>query len=142
MTVAIENECLNSNSNWLRENPIDMTEQRIFTSSEFFQSSAGDPIRSVIIESPEATIVAWYIQPQQEIPAHLHPHGQDTWTILAGQGEYYLNRAGTTRSIVKGDIVIAPTGSVHGVFNHSNEPLIFISVVSPSTAGYELVKKK
>lgn len=116
-----------------------MTEQRIFTSSEFFQSSAGDPIRSVIIESPEATIVAWYIQPQQEIPAHIHPHGQDTWTILSGQGEYYLDRTGAKRSIVKGDIVIAPTGSVHGVFNNGEEPLIFISVVSPSTAGYQLV---
>jgi quercetin dioxygenase-like cupin family protein len=142
MTVAIEDECLTSNSNCLRENPINMTEQRIFTSSEFFQSSAGDPIRSVIIESPEATIVAWYIQPQQEIPAHIHPHGQDTWTILAGQGEYYLDRSGVTTSIVTGDVVIAPTGSVHGVFNNGEEPLMFISVVSPSTAGYQLVDRE
>jgi oxalate decarboxylase/phosphoglucose isomerase-like protein (cupin superfamily) len=28
---------------------------------------------------------------------------------------------------------------VHGVFNHGDEPLIFISVVSPATAGYELI---
>jgi quercetin dioxygenase-like cupin family protein len=119
-----------------------MTENRIFHSADFLQPINGEPIRSVISESPESTIVAWYIQPQQSIPAHIHPQGQDTWTILAGQGEYYLDRAGTTKSIVKGDIVIAPTGSVHGVFNHSNEPLIFISVVSPSTAGYELVKKE
>ena len=142
MTVSIEDECLASNSNWLRENPIHMTKQRIFTSSEFFQSSVGDPIRSVITESPEATIVAWYIQPQQEIPAHIHPHGQDTWTILAGQGEYYLDRSGVTTPIATGDVVIAPTGSVHGVFNNGDEPLIFISVVSPSTAGYQLVGRE
>jgi quercetin dioxygenase-like cupin family protein len=116
-----------------------MTENRIFHSADFLQPTNGEPIRSVISESPESTIVAWYIQPQQSIPAHIHPQGQDTWTILAGQGEYYLDRAGTTRSIAKGDVVIAPTGSVHGVYNHGNEPLIFISVVSPSTAGYELV---
>jgi quercetin dioxygenase-like cupin family protein len=119
-----------------------MNENRIFTSSKFFQPTDGEPIRSVMTESPEATIVAWYIQPQQKIPPHLHPHGQDTWTILAGQGEYYLDRAGTTKSISKGDVVIAPTGSVHGVFNNSDEPLIFISVVSPSTAGYELIDSK
>jgi quercetin dioxygenase-like cupin family protein len=112
---------------------------RIFHSSEFFQPTDGEPIRVVITESPASTIVAWYIQSQQEIPAHLHPNGQDTWTILAGQGEYYLDRSGTTKSIVKGDVVIAPIGSVHGVFNNSNEPLIFISVVSPSTAGYKLI---
>jgi quercetin dioxygenase-like cupin family protein len=131
--------CLISNSNWLRENPIEMTDNRIFHSADFLQPINGEPIRSVISESPESTIVAWYIQPQQSIPPHIHPQGQDTWTILAGQGEYYLDRAGTTRSIVKGDVVIAPTGSVHGVSNNSNEPLIFISVVSPSTAGYELI---
>jgi quercetin dioxygenase-like cupin family protein len=128
-----------SNSNWLRENPIDMNDNRIFHSAKFFQPTDGEPIRSVISESPESTIVAWYIQPQQSIPAHIHPQGQDTWTILSGQGEYFLDRAGTTRSIVKGDVVIAPTGSVHGVSNNSNEPLVFISVVSPSTAGYELI---
>lgn len=113
---------------------------RIFKSAKFFQPTAGEPIRSVITSSPEATIVAWYIQPQQEIPAHQHPHGQDTWTILAGSGEYYLDRDGTTRSIQMGDVVIAPTGSIHGVFNNGDEALIFISVVSPLDAGYELVE--
>jgi quercetin dioxygenase-like cupin family protein len=113
---------------------------RIFNSAQFFQPTDGEPIRSVITTSPETVIVAWYIQPQQEIPAHQHPGGQDTWTILSGQGEYYLDRAGTTRSIKAGDVVIAPTGSVHGVFNNSDEALIFISIVSPADAGYELVQ--
>jgi quercetin dioxygenase-like cupin family protein len=121
------------------DSSINMTENRIFHSAKFFQPSDGEPIRSVISESPESTIVAWYIQPQQSIPAHIHSQGQDTWTILAGQGEYYLDRSGTTRSISKGDVVIAPTGSAHGVFNNGTEPLIFISVVSPSTAGYQLI---
>ncbi len=94
-------------------------------------------MRSVVTESPDATVVAWYIQPGQEIPAHIHPHGQDTWTILSGTGEYYLDRSGATKSIFAGDVVIAPVGCVHGVVNHSDEALVFISVVSPATAGYE-----
>ena len=112
---------------------------RVFNSSQFMRSSDGEPIRSVITESPDAVVVVWYIQPQQEIAAHQHPHGQDTWTILAGQGKYYLDRTGTTTSIAMGDVVVAPIGSVHGVFNDGDEPLIFISVVSPATAGYELI---
>jgi quercetin dioxygenase-like cupin family protein len=119
-----------------------MKSDRIFNSAKFFQPTDEEPIRSVIITSAEATIVAWYIQPQQEIPAHQHPHGQDTWTILAGQGLYYLDRSGTTSSIVAGDVVIAPTGSIHGVFNNGDQPLIFISVVSPADAGYELMMKE
>ncbi len=116
-----------------------MSATRIFNSSEFFQPTDGEPIRSVITESKDATVVAWYIKPGQEIPAHIHPHGQDTWTILAGQGDYYLDNAGTTKLIVAGDVAIAQIGCVHGVFNNGDQPLIFISVVTPADAGYQLL---
>jgi quercetin dioxygenase-like cupin family protein len=116
-----------------------MSATRIFNSSEFFQPTIEEPIRSVITESKEATIVAWYIDPGQEIAAHIHPNGQDTWTILSGSGEYYLDSSGTRKAIGAGDVVVAHTECVHGVFNHGNVPLIFISVVSPSDAGYQLV---
>jgi quercetin dioxygenase-like cupin family protein len=116
-----------------------MSINRIFNSSKFFQPSEGEPIRSVITETPDAVIVAWYIQPGQEIAPHIHPQGQDTWTILSGRGDYYLDHAGNKQSIEMGDVVIAPAGSVHGVVNSSDESLVFISVVSPLNAGYQLV---
>jgi quercetin dioxygenase-like cupin family protein len=116
-----------------------MSINRIFNSSKFFQPSAGEPIRSVITESPDAVIVAWYIQPGQEIAAHVHPQGQDTWTILSGRGDYYLDQSGKKQSIEMGDVVIAPAGAVHGVVNSGEESLVFISVVSPLNAGYQLV---
>lgn len=112
---------------------------RVFKSSDFFQPADGEPIRSVITESKEAVVVAWYIKPGQEICPHIHPHGQDTWTILSGEGEYYLDSTGTKKSIFAGDVVIAHPGCVHGVFNNGQEPLIFVSVVSPSDAGYQLI---
>jgi quercetin dioxygenase-like cupin family protein len=114
-----------------------MSKTRIFQSARFFQPTDSEPIRSVVTESQDAVIVAWYIKPGQEIAAHIHPNGQDTWTILRGQGEYYLDAAGTTKQILAGDVAIAPTGCVHGVFNNGDEPLIFISVVSPAGAGYQ-----
>jgi quercetin dioxygenase-like cupin family protein len=116
-----------------------MLPTRIFNSAEFFQPiDDGEPVRSVITESPDAVIVAWDIQPGQQIAAHIHPQGQDTWTILAGQGEYFLDQMGHTQAIAAGDVVIAPIGAVHGVANHGSEPLRLISVVSPATAGYQL----
>jgi quercetin dioxygenase-like cupin family protein len=115
---------------------------RIYKSTDFFQPADGEPIRSVITESKEATVVAWYVKPGQEIYSHIHPQGQDTWTILGGKGEYYLDATGAKKSIFAGDVVIAHTGCVHGVFNNGNEPLIFISVVSPSDAGYQLISSE
>ncbi|NJM68486.1 MAG: cupin domain-containing protein [Acaryochloris sp. RU_4_1] len=119
-----------------------MSQTRIFNSSHFFQPTDGEPIRSVVTESQDAVVVAWYLKPGQEIPAHLHPNGQDTWTVLSGQGDYYLDPAGTTKPIMAGDVVIAHTGCVHGVLNNGDVPLVFISVVSPADAGYQLVARE
>ncbi len=116
-----------------------MGETRIFHSSDFFQPAEGEPIRSIVTESAQAIVVAWYVKPGQTVLPHLHPGGQDTWTILQGQGDYYLDQAGTTRLIGPGDVVVAPIGCVHGVVNRGEVPLLFISVVSPATAGYEQV---
>ncbi|MBD2071821.1 cupin domain-containing protein [Leptolyngbya sp. FACHB-671] len=114
-----------------------MSITRIFNSSQFLQPADGEPIRSVITESQDAVVVAWYVKPGQEISPHLHPNGQDTWTILEGSGKYYLDKAGTMKAIAAGDVVVAPVGCVHGVFNDGDEPLVFISVVSPGDAGYQ-----
>lgn len=113
--------------------------ERIFKSTDFFKPSVGEPIRSVVTETADAVIVAWHVNPGQRILAHVHPYGQDTWTIISGQGEYQVTTTGESRSIIAGDIVVARTGNVHGVLNTGDEPLRFISVVSPASAGYELV---
>jgi quercetin dioxygenase-like cupin family protein len=38
-----------------------------------------------------------------------------------------------------GDVAVAARGAVHGVLNTGSRPLVFVSVVSPALAGYELV---
>ena len=117
-----------------------MAATRVFQSSEFMQTTTAnvERIRSVITESAEAVVVAWHVNPGQRIAAHVHPHGQDTWTVLSGSGEYQLEQNGESQTISPGCVVVAHTGCVHGVFNGGMEPLIFISVVSPAEAGYEL----
>lgn len=115
-----------------------MHSNRIFPSADHFQpTSEGEPLRTVVVETPDAVIVAWHVEPGQRIPAHVHPAGQDTWTILSGTGLYRLDHDGTAREVYAGDVVVAPRGCVHGVFNHGRQPLRFISVVSPGSAGYE-----
>ena len=116
-----------------------MSNSRIFKSAKFFQETDGEPIRSVVTESPDTVVVAWYLKPNQEVAPHMHPHGQDTWTILQGKGKYYVDQQGTTEPITAGDIVIAPKGFVHGILNDGEESLIFISTVSPASAGYQPV---
>lgn len=118
-----------------------MITPRIFNSAAFFQPSDDEPIRSVVTESKDTVVVAWYVKPGQKIPMHVHPQGQDTWTILAGAGRYYIDNNGTTKPIMEGDIAVAHVGEVHGVYNDTLEPLMFISVVSPADAGYQIINR-
>ncbi len=115
-----------------------MGNDRVFRSADFLQPTDGEPIRSVIKQTVDAAIVSWYVKPGQSITAHVHPSGQDTWTVLSGRGEYQLETAGTSRTISAGDVAVAPRGCVHGVYNSGGAPLIFVSVVCPADSGYEL----
>lgn len=117
------------------------TAERIFSVSEFIRPSDGEPIRSVVLETEESTIVVWHVRPGQKIAAHLHPHGQDTWTVLSGSADYFHGSGIVTR-LKAGEIAVAKPGQIHGAMNtDSTEPFIFVSVVAPGNAGYVLSKK-
>jgi quercetin dioxygenase-like cupin family protein len=121
---------------------IHMSERRIFDSNEFFKPSTGEPIRSVVTESADAVVVAWHVAPGQTITPHVHPGGQDVWTILSGRGKYINAASGTTLDVRAGDVAVATRGQVHGVTNDGAEVLTFISVVAPIGAGYETIAMK
>jgi len=116
-----------------------MNEERIFTVKQYQQTSEGEPIRSVITESADCAVVAWLVLPGQRLEPHVHPDGQDTWTIMSGQGQYLLDGKASTRPIVAGDVVVAHRNQVHGVHNDGKVPLEIVSVVSPAAAGFRLV---
>jgi quercetin dioxygenase-like cupin family protein len=114
---------------------------RIFSVSDFVRPSNGEPIRSVVLETENSVIVVWYVRPGQEIAAHVHPHGQDTWTVLSGSADYSQGNGVVTR-IKAGEIAVAKPGQVHGAMNtDSTEPFVFVSVVAPGNSGYVLAEK-
>lgn len=114
-----------------------MSTQRVFKVADHLQANDGEPIRSVVHATNDAAIVAWTVKPGQRISPHVHPSGQDTWIILAGEGDYQIDATGQTVRIAAGDVVVASTGAAHGVLNTGAQVLVFVSVVSPALSGYE-----
>jgi quercetin dioxygenase-like cupin family protein len=117
-----------------------MISTRIFDSSAFIRPSTDEPIRSVVTESDDSVVVMWYVLPGQRIHPHVHPAGQDTWIVLSGQADYILDDTESTHPILQGNIVVARAGQAHGAINHSLVPFLFISIVSPASAGYHLLE--
>lgn len=114
-----------------------MESTRVFSFSDRAVAAPGEPVRTVVLQTEHAAVVAWLVLPGQSIRAHVHPSGQDSWTVLAGEGEYFLDEGGSTTRLRAGDIAVARSGEVHGVRNTGAVPLEFVSVVSPAEAGYE-----
>ena len=112
--------------------------QRIYPWADYLKPADGEPIRSVVSESPHSVVIAWTVKPGQRITPHVHPAGQDVWTIVAGEGDYIQDKAGTTRPVKAGDVAVARAGEVHGVHNTGAVPLVFVSVVAPVEAGFQI----
>jgi quercetin dioxygenase-like cupin family protein len=117
-----------------------IAEPRLFQVADFIRPSDDLPIRSVVLETEEAVIIVWYVNPGQEIAAHIHPQGQDTWTVLSGTADYFQGDEVVSR-IKTNDIAVAKPNQVHGAKTVGNSPFIFVSVVAPGDAGYLLAEK-
>ena len=115
-------------------------ESRIFAIADHVQPSEAEPIRSVVLETADSVIVVWHVRPGQEIPAHIHPNGQDTWTVLSGAAEYFQGH-GIVRPLQAGEIAVARPGQVHGARNTGTEAFVFVSVVASANAGYALAER-
>jgi len=110
-----------------------------YTFYSFFHVSGRATVTQVA--ATEHTIIfVWGVKPGQEVEAHIHPKGQDTWIMVQGELTYYLGD-GKTKKIKAGQIDVAPKNFVHGCVNEGNEDAIFLSIYSPRDVGYEKSKK-
>ncbi|HLG25032.1 MAG TPA: cupin domain-containing protein [Candidatus Nanoarchaeia archaeon] len=115
-------------------------DKRIFTIKNLVKFSDEKAIVNLVAATEHSIIFAWGVKPGQEVEAHTHPKGQDTWIMVQGELTYYLGN-GQIQKIKAGQIDVAPKNVVHGCVNEGNEDAIFISIYSPRDVGYEEAKK-
>jgi len=105
-----------------------------------------NPLQSVRFSAEKATVTelsvttsgsvaVWGVKPGQEVPAHTHPDGQDTWVMLRGELAYYLG-GGERRVIRAGDVDVADCRQVHGAVNEGSEDAVFVSIYSAPKLGW------
>ena len=97
------------------------------------------PDKATVLElsvTSNASVAVWGVRPGQEVPAHTHPDGQDTWVMLRGELTYYLGH-GERRAIRAGDVDVADIGEVHGARNEGQEDAVFLSIYSAPKLGWQ-----
>src|SRR5919202_6367208 len=114
--------------------------ERIFDVRNLVKFSDEKAKVTKITATENTMIFVWGVKPGQQVEAHIHPGGQDTWIIVQGELTYYLGN-GRTKTICAGQIDVAPKGYVHGCVNESKQDAVFISIYSPKDIGFEPAQK-
>jgi quercetin dioxygenase-like cupin family protein len=85
-------------------------------------------VREIAV-TKKSSIAVWGVRPGQEVPAHYHPDGQDTWVMMRGTLTYYLGN-GTKKTIKAGQVDVAEENQIHGARNEGTEDAVFLSIYS------------
>jgi len=103
--------------------------QRTFDVEQLVGFSEEKAIVREISITEHSSIAVWGVRPGQEVPAHTHPDGQDTWIVIKGELTYYLGD-GQKKVISAGQLDIAEPSQVHGAINEGTEDAVFVSIYS------------
>lgn len=90
-----------------------MIDDRVVTATAVAEFSAAGAVSTQVVETDDAAVFVWGLEPGQAVRPHVHPDGQDTWVMVQGILTYYFGD-GETIQIAAGDIDVAPREVVHG----------------------------
>jgi quercetin dioxygenase-like cupin family protein len=114
--------------------------ERIFDLRDLVKFSDEKAKVTQITATENTIIFVWGVKPGQEVQAHTHPGGQDTWIMMQGELTYYLGN-GKTKRIHAGQIDVASKNDIHGCINEGRQNAVFVSIYSPRDIGFQPAQK-
>lgn len=97
-----------------------------------YSEDGGLPAR--MFADQDISLLVWNLQPGQENSTHVHPERAHTLVMLTGSGLYVLGDKQETFPVKKGDYIIVPRGTVHGMRNTGGEPLSYLTISNNNQA--------
>lgn len=96
----------------------------------------GRTYREAIYDCQNHEIHLWRITPGEWIYPHTHPHTDDIWYVVQGQGDY-LTTASESLTVGPGNLLLASPDDVHGIFNSGEDDIIILSILAPLPVEYD-----
>ncbi len=88
-----------------------------------------DAFRRVIETGQHEQVVLMTISPGGDIGAEVHPHTDQLFIFVDGDGEAQVG--GKSRSVAANDLVFVRAGTRHNFINRGNRPLRLITIYAP-----------
>ncbi|MBI4665337.1 MAG: cupin domain-containing protein [Nitrospinae bacterium] len=106
----------------------------IFSSAEWKEDSVP---KLTLCKTDVVTLDVYYFKPGQRLGYHRHPTGDQIFTVLEGEGTFYLDESGEEKLTVKpGSTFVAPANVWHDLHNTSGNNLV-AQQVTKQPAGME-----
>lgn len=88
--------------------------------------------RPGLTEAENLLVVRVEVEPGNGHPFHHHPHQEEVLYLLEGRMEQWVEQEKTV--LEAGESVHIPRGVVHASYNSSEEPMVFLAIISPAEA--------
>jgi mannose-6-phosphate isomerase-like protein (cupin superfamily) len=85
--------------------------------------------------------VTWVdVPPGARQQAHSHEDSEQIYVIVRGRGRMQV--AGDQEDVGEGDLVFIPPATAHGIKNHGEETLVYITAAAPPVSMEELYQEQ
>jgi mannose-6-phosphate isomerase-like protein (cupin superfamily) len=85
--------------------------------------------------------ITWVdVPPGAEQRAHSHEDSEQVYVIVRGRGRMQV--AGDEEDVGEGDLVFIPPATDHGIKNHGEESLVYVSAAAPPVSMEELYEEQ
>jgi len=81
------------------------------------------------LDCDETVVKFIYLEPGHEAPPHSHQDASDVLVIVEGEGEATVD--GKKERVSVGDVILNPSGTLHGIKNDGSKRLRYVAVQSP-----------
>jgi mannose-6-phosphate isomerase-like protein (cupin superfamily) len=85
--------------------------------------------REVLTTGPHAQVVVMSIPPGGEIGEEIHPHTDQVFVFVQGEGAAILDHDRTT--VAAGHLVLVPAGALHNIVNSGSVDLRLFTIYAP-----------
>jgi quercetin dioxygenase-like cupin family protein len=107
-----------------------MTHPSIIQPSEHAHYASHKMGKATIFESPRLLVGLNAFEPGQQHALHAHAGQDKVYYVLEGRGRFLLE--GRELEMKAGDLLVAPEGVPHGVYNTGPARLLVLAVLAPS----------
>ncbi|MFO1063260.1 MAG: cupin domain-containing protein [Pirellulales bacterium] len=106
-----------------------------------FITKDGSTIREILAHRNSSirnqSLAEAIVPPGVRTQAHYHPHTEEIYYILRGYG--VMTRDGEEKEVHPGDAIAIPPGSVHSIYNPTDQELVFLCCCAPAYEHHDTV---